>query len=1163
MADEVNKNTNIIILDAYEEFVTWLDPEKVEIVETNKESTQRTISISYPLESNLDGKTTPWFAQGNKIYIPSTLGIDSCLYVINTTYSIDYWEKNQVTVSAEEVLTEFNYMMFEYVDSTPLTINDTNLDKWFGEFYNIGKSDSIDSNKNTITPAGTMTKMSLLRLIEETTGYIFVREYTTDENNIINRKLTLKRSDNVGTLQTEYLDLNRNVESMELEVDESSTYNAMAPVLSLQNSTVSTTTDTVTSSASSSLSTTQVTASSDTSTSRAELKKILTTWKNLSVGYRQKIPMIVETQTDGSVKYTAEWYAPYTKKEGDLYISDPTYSNMNYNQIIPQSTKGVKINPLGKIGTATTSEKDPYAIYNVLANKLSEHRTPTFTLKISVKDIQLILGEDNLGYSLYDSLYVRIPGFDYYVKCLVTETKKNLHLPGENTITLSSTVTGTHIQEATSIIANDQIVNQNNATVNLGGYLNDVNSTGVPKELITMSIELIEAYKTLPNNNTGNNNTSSTTLQAVLDFHPEKTAYIFTNAEILNMSYIIRNYHINNGSSPASVNMQTVDGKIYHVPYNWCRAIWYTRNDYFILKDMDLSSGQFSATISVSYIYTNLSEMHTFLKKNGNYNHVKYWANWYYLFIKENKEYIKNLNPIHQFTDCVGSNDLQTGGDCVPATFATASLMLFDYITEESFAKTLKTINWSPGVGGNGTNVNNFSNVSSYNFNGFWVEATWNNLRKYTTNNSRVILSVYTELLPYRKKKSKIDYSSQHCIHVGNYFETSDEKYMFINDTNFSFIMPYNCCNYNLDAWRTTLCTWKDIYNALEVCKAPSSKTNKIYDYHGTTAHDKYKVFFVLQLTGKNRVTSTRQYNSLTDGTFNPDAMEYKFSSTELRRVYRLLKQDQNKDSRLKETKSYTYDVKDTQGNTWKIDGDWIIAMINAYLYTYKGKTYTTTQTEKIITVNQNSASKYFHDVRSTAYDWHNFFYTSDNKEYAGDASISQICYYLGTIILPYEVKTKYPITSNINDTVKGYTDIIKSIIKEDQNKTLNSKQFTVNSISDLQKYKEKGPIICFCDLNASVSSTIYSPVYDEFHKRYGGTVDTTLGVIYDVTSENINVNFNFLKGNDPEYKPYITGAAASDITPDRAYSYSIFKKIYTHQQDDDLITVLSFQELN
>jgi hypothetical protein len=826
-----NKNTNIIILDAYESFIAWLDPEKAEITETNKENTQRTISISYPLESNFKGETTPWFAQGHKIYIPSSLGIDSCLYVINTTYSIDYWEKNMVTVSAEEVLTEFNYMMFEYTDSTPLKVNASNLNSWFGDFYNVGTIDTPDSTKNTITPAGTMTKMSLLRLIEEETGYVFTRDYTTDSDNIVHRTLNLRRSDKIGTLQTQYLDLNRNVESMELDVDESSTYNAIAPVITLQNNTVSTTTGTVTSSATSSLSSTQSSASSDSSTSRTELKKILTTWKNLEVEYRQKIPMIIETQTDGSVKYTADWYAPYTKKKGDLYITDPTYSNANYHSIIPRATKELKINPLYKIGTAQTSEKDPYAIYNVLANNLSSHRTPTFTLKISVKDIQLILGEDNLGYSLYDSLYVRIPGFDYYVKCLVTETKKNLHLPGENTITLSSTVTGTHIQQSTTIISNDQIVNQKNPTVNMGGYLNDINNIGVDNELITLSIELVEAYKSIPTNATGTGTTSNTTLQEVLDFHPEKESYKFSDAEILNMSYIIRNYTISNGNHPRSVNMQSVDGKIYRVPIDWCRAIWYTRNDAYIITDMDLKSGTYADTVQVDYNYTSLNDMYKFLNKDKNWLHSKYWANWYYLFIQENKKAMQNKNPKKYYSDNVVSIDIQTGGDCVPASFAGVSLELFDYITEETFASVLGTTNWKPETGGEGTPNKNFTRASNKGFNVFWVEATWNNLKKYTTDTSRVVLSVYTQLLPaYGLGQIKnTDYTKCHCIHSNNYLETQGgDKYINIVDTNMPLFTPGKISTIAVNSWESNFLSWNTVYNAISICKVPSRDT--LYD---------------------------------------------------------------------------------------------------------------------------------------------------------------------------------------------------------------------------------------------------------------------------------------------------------------------------------------------
>ena len=38
------ENINIIILDAYENFITWIDADKIEIKETNAMNTQRKIS---------------------------------------------------------------------------------------------------------------------------------------------------------------------------------------------------------------------------------------------------------------------------------------------------------------------------------------------------------------------------------------------------------------------------------------------------------------------------------------------------------------------------------------------------------------------------------------------------------------------------------------------------------------------------------------------------------------------------------------------------------------------------------------------------------------------------------------------------------------------------------------------------------------------------------------------------------------------------------------------------------------------------------------------------------------------------------------------------------------------------------------------------------------
>ncbi len=89
---------NIIVLDYRETVIKWLNPELCEIVETSKKNACRKIEVTYPYEEELIMEDdTLWYQQGNKIFVPSINGIKSCLYVINTSYEIDFWKKNTIT----------------------------------------------------------------------------------------------------------------------------------------------------------------------------------------------------------------------------------------------------------------------------------------------------------------------------------------------------------------------------------------------------------------------------------------------------------------------------------------------------------------------------------------------------------------------------------------------------------------------------------------------------------------------------------------------------------------------------------------------------------------------------------------------------------------------------------------------------------------------------------------------------------------------------------------------------------------------------------------------------------------------------------------------------------------------------------------------------------
>lgn len=1131
-----NSDANIIILTPYEEFIAWLDPEKVSITETNKTSTQRTISLSYPVEQNLDGTTSQWFEQGNKIYIPGVLGIDSCLYVINTSYTIDYWENNNVTLTAEEVLTEFNYQMFEYTDDASLKISKDNLEKWFGEFYTIGTIDKLTENKDSINPAGTLTKMSLLRLIEESTDRVFYTEYELKDNNII-RTLNLKKEDNIGKVQTEYLDLNRNVESMELEVDESSTYNAMAPVISLDNS-MSTTTSTVTSTATSTITDTQSSTSS-TEDNRTKMKKVISTWKAKEISYRESIPMIIEKESDGSVKYLKYWYAPFSKDADSLYIYDNSWSNMTYNSIIPQKSNNDagKINPKYKIGTVTTSETDVYAIYNVLANSLLEKRTPKFTLKISVKDIQVILGENNLGYSLYDKLYVRIPGFDYYVKCLVTETKKNLHLPGENTITLSSTINGTHIQDPSIIISNDIIVSQKYKNFNLGGVLETLDDKPLPGELVSLNVQLVEAATS----SASDSGSSATDLQEVLDWNPTVDYYVFSDSEIQNMAAVIKDSYIDN-KVIRSVNMRTVSGSIYRVPLDWCRAIWFARNQWFEVEDLDngLGNGTYSATLKVHQYASTLADYKKIMNETiydestdktwYKYQYLSYWSCWFYLLLQETREYIKNTYNLKTFDgimDVVSSWDLQQLGDCGAGALSSISEYLYNYVSENMFLLQICD------KGGN-LNPANLSKVKNlFGFDVQWVEATWENVKKYTNNNQRILVFVQSKKLGYAYKD--VDNMSGHVICIASCWTGTDkdgntQQMVYVNDTNMYDFIPnrYFIKDSSFDSaesYKDRIIPWSQLLNAIDSVKLKNDST--MYSSARTHSSYDYKTFCVISLNSSQR-TPTLIREAVTDTTFNPKGMKYEFSAEEIKKTYleRAKWMWTNLD---KDVNTANFIMKDRYGNQWNMNGSWVSAIHFAYTYTYITNPYVN-QTNKIITVDKNSTSQWYYNTRGTDYYWWgDYRLTKDVVKQLTNPLFSiiscEICWDMGVfytlkemndIIKEYDTKV-----GDITNSTPSTLAIMKLVTYALNKKSLTvyTKQVTEPNKETLNKYKNYYGVAAM-NINEEnnydkLEQADY--IHDLFNNNDAGYL-VILNKSWASDDNHYSYNFPYLKGNGPNY---------------------------------------------
>ncbi len=196
---------NVLVLDAEENFIDYLDPDYIQIEEEHSKYGLRTISVEYVIEDIPTAKKL--FKEGNKLLVINCKDIiDDCLYVINDDVKEDYFKENAVIFDAEEVLTELNYAPLftqnELTAANGFKISTTNgkqevtvdynaLLYWFGSFFNIGVvQECLSTSVSKVSITGTMNRMTLLRYLEEETGNVFVTRYELDVlSNVVHRYL--------------------------------------------------------------------------------------------------------------------------------------------------------------------------------------------------------------------------------------------------------------------------------------------------------------------------------------------------------------------------------------------------------------------------------------------------------------------------------------------------------------------------------------------------------------------------------------------------------------------------------------------------------------------------------------------------------------------------------------------------------------------------------------------------------------------------------------------------------------------------------------------------------------------------------------------------------------------------------------------------------------
>ena len=280
----------------------------------------------------------------------------------------------------------------------------------------------------------------------------------------------------IGEIREEILDFTYNMESVEFQFDETETYTSISPILKLSENSDSKLTranmtsiindwknlsiakgdlipfiitkDNVQANGISTQCDTQYSAQVDKVKCKlGDFNKTKSPNRSMNVGGNYWSRPVkpndnINTQTPTSTTFefwraTSYWRAPFSKKKGQLYINTEAIQNTQYKNIRARpdarTLRGTVTHH--KNGTVDTSEEDPYAIYNILAQTLKEKQYPKFKITVDVSNYKN--GTYN-NYQLYDKVYIKLPGNTDLVSAHITKTVKNANDISKNTIEIDN-----------------------------------------------------------------------------------------------------------------------------------------------------------------------------------------------------------------------------------------------------------------------------------------------------------------------------------------------------------------------------------------------------------------------------------------------------------------------------------------------------------------------------------------------------------------------------------------------------------------------------------------------------------------------------------------------------------------------------------------------------
>ena len=400
--------------------LTIEDPEPDETV-GDYDSTDDT--TEYSLETN----TTPMPEQPSLDPNTTSLRITTPLGTVITDHTL-----SDAGLTGEEdsftIYLAYSYTNEEY--SIRCQVDNVAWDSTNEEYVETtGELESISSDATNFLP-----DRFIVELVDETNNLTYYQHTVTPV---------------LSSTHMDILDLGYNVEDLNVEVDETDTYTAVAPVL---------------------------TASTDEYTT-TQIRTITQNWLNLSVTKGDTVPMIIEKVTNNSSSPsstlssnywsrcinnqaqsgydcwhgTAYWVAPFNKRSGELWIEDYVETDTSYSEVNLPQTGRMETYP--KILMSECSDENVYQIYNQLALRLREVRYKEINIETEVANLNKGLFND---YNINDKVYVKIPSSPTLVTAKVIKTTKNPHQQNENTVELSNySINNKYVPTETYITGNN------------------------------------------------------------------------------------------------------------------------------------------------------------------------------------------------------------------------------------------------------------------------------------------------------------------------------------------------------------------------------------------------------------------------------------------------------------------------------------------------------------------------------------------------------------------------------------------------------------------------------------------------------------------------------------------------------------------------------------